>query len=57
MNCRDHVDEEISWMTSSTQANHQFPSHKHVTNPTIDSNGRSFLARVTLSSLKVCEAE
>ena len=35
-----------SWMISNTQANHYFPSHKHVTKPTIDSVGRSFVLRV-----------
>ncbi len=63
MNWKAHVDEEMSalpdssWMTSNTQANHQFPSHKHVTKPTIDSGGRSFVLRVTLCTLEVSELE
>ena len=44
-------------MTSNTQASHHFPSHKHVTKPAMDSCGRSFLSRVTLSSREAPEAE
>ena len=65
MNWKAHVDEEMltlpddlpGWIPN-TQANHHFPSHKHVTKPTVDSGGKSFVLRVITSLLpEVSEAE